>query len=435
MFSQLFGRYLVSRSLLNEEDYEQIIARQMSVRVKLGTIAVAEGLLTEEQVENINQLQKQLDKRFGDIAIEEKLLTPEQMESLLAKQGNAYLQFIQLLTELTDLSNSDVEAQLQNFQKESGFSAQEIEALKNDDIDGLMPIFVFSSKPYVKDIAGLVVRNLTRFISRDFYIEKAKRVNKLSYAHLSYQELSGDDSIFIAVAEEEDQGAFLTAAARFSHEEMPQITEDAYDAVCEFINVTNGLFASALSDKGINVDMEPPMGFKNQEATGDFYVVPIYMENKKLDLLIAVNSDFIAGETPEKIGSIAKRTGTVSSDGGQANILIVDDSRMSRTMLRNILEKANYNVVMEAANGADGVEAYKECRPDIVTLDITMPQMDGLEALGKILEFDPKAKAIMITAAGQQDKLIQALRLGAKRFIGKPFNEDEIISNIQDVLK
>ena len=167
MFSQLFGKYLVKQSLLSEETYQQIIDKQMTVRVKLGTIAVAEGLLTEDQVEEINQLQRQLDKRFGDIAIEKNLLTPAQMDALLTKQGNAYLQFVQLLTELTSLTNGDIEQHLKAFQKEIGFSDAEMDALKSDDIDKLIPLFVFSSKPYIKDIAGLVARNLTRFVSRD----------------------------------------------------------------------------------------------------------------------------------------------------------------------------------------------------------------------------------------------------------------------------
>ena len=104
-------------------------------------------------------------------------------------------------------------------------------------------------------------------------------------------------------------------------------------------------------------------------------------------------------------------------------------------MLRNILEGAGYQVVGEGENGRMGVKAYHALRPDAVTLDITMPEMDGLQALEEILKLDPKANAIMITAAGQQDKLIRALRVGAKRFISKPFNEEEIIQNIKDVLK
>ncbi len=435
MFSQLFGKYLVKQSLLSEETYQQIIDKQMTVRVKLGTIAVAEGLLTEDQVEEINQLQRQLDKRFGDIAIEKNLLTPAQMDALLTKQGNAYLQFVQLLTELTSLTNGDIEQHLKAFQKEIGFSDAEMDALKSDDIDKLIPLFVFSSKPYIKDIAGLVARNLTRFVSRDYYIEKAKHLKELPYAHLSYQELAGDDSVFIGIAEEEDQGEFLKVASEFSHEAMDHVTADTYDAVSEFINVTSGLFATELSKKGTNVDMEPPLSFKNQTATGDFYVIPVYLENKKIDVLISVNSEFIAGETPEQLGDVMQREAAAASADSKGTVLIVDDSRMSRTMLRNILEKANYTVVMEAANGADGLEAYQKCKPDIVTLDITMPQMDGLEALNQILSYDPKARAIMITAAGQQDKLIQALKSGAKRFINKPFNEDEILTNIQDVLK
>ena len=99
MFSQLFGKYLVEKQIITNEDYKTALNQQMSVRVKLGTIAIADGLLTEEQVENINKLQMQFDKRFGDIAIEKQLLTAEQIGVLLKKQGNPYMQFIQVLME------------------------------------------------------------------------------------------------------------------------------------------------------------------------------------------------------------------------------------------------------------------------------------------------------------------------------------------------
>ncbi|MBR1477074.1 MAG: response regulator [Lachnospiraceae bacterium] len=181
--------------------------------------------------------------------------------------------------------------------------------------------------------------------------------------------------------------------------------------------------------------MEPPLGFKNQTAKGDFYVIPVYLEQYRLDIIISVNADFVAGEKPEKTGSVVKTVTDAEAGTGNANILIVDDSRMSREMLRNILEKAGYNVVGEAANGEEGVEAYKKLKPDVVTMDITMPQKDGLQALKEILAFDADARIVMITAAGQQDKLIQALKEGAKRFINKPFNEVEITVNIKDVLK
>ncbi|MBP5608468.1 MAG: response regulator [Lachnospiraceae bacterium] len=179
--------------------------------------------------------------------------------------------------------------------------------------------------------------------------------------------------------------------------------------------------------------MLPPLGYPDQKATGDFYIIPIILKDRRLDLLIAVNSEFKAGDTPVKTGAVDHDSIDASSAVEGKRVLIVDDSRMSRRMLRTILENAGYSVIGEAENGRIGVEEYKKLRPDVTTLDITMPEMDGLEALEAILGFDKEANCVMITAAGQQDKLIRALKAGAKRFISKPFNEEEIVRNIQEL--
>ncbi len=113
-----------------------------------------------------------------------------------------------------------------------------------------------------------------------------------------------------------------------------------------------------------------------------------------------------------------------------ANILIVDDSRTSRKMLRRILEEAEHTIVGEAVNGEDGYLKYQELKPDVVTLDITMPKMDGLEALRLIKKFDEKAIAIMITAAGQKEKMILAIKSGAADFISKPYEPSDVVSVI-----
>ena len=107
---------------------------------------------------------------------------------------------------------------------------------------------------------------------------------------------------------------------------------------------------------------------------------------------------------------------------------------MSRSILKEILEEVGYSVIAEAANGEEAVKAYKQHKPDLVTLDITMPVMDGIEALKQLIAFDPNVKAIMITAAGQQSKLIEALKIGAKKFITKPFEKEEIVNNIGEVM-
>lgn len=433
MFSQLFGRYLVDKSLLSEEDYKLIIEKQLSVRVKLGTIAVAEGLLTKEQVENINQLQKQHDQRFGDIAVEQGLLSNKEIEVLLSKQGNPYLQFVQLTTEITTLTDSQIEDQLVAFQKKNSFSEAEMEALKNDDIDSLIPMFIFSAKPHVTEIAGLMIRNFTRFISRDFYIGRAVRLKEFEYQYLACQRMVGNDTVTISLADVENGEAFTKIGSAFSQHEIKAIGDDAFDAMCEFINVTNGLYASEASKNDIHLDMEPPMAYKDQVAEGDFYVLPIYIEGYTVNMLISVNSEFVAGKIPVKISNFINQPKEEAADS-KGRIVLVDDSKMQRNLLGEILTKAGYTIVGEAPNGAEAIEIYKKLSPDIITLDITMPEMDGLEALKHILDYDKDAKVIMITAAGQQDKLIEALKVGAKRFISKPFKEDEILSNIADVI-
>ncbi len=117
-----------------------------------------------------------------------------------------------------------------------------------------------------------------------------------------------------------------------------------------------------------------------------------------------------------------------------AKILIVDDSKMSRRMLKTIIEGLGHEVAGEASNGGEGVELYKQLKPDAVTMDITMPEMDGISCLKEIKEFDAQAKVIMVTAAGQSSKLMEALKHGAKEFICKPYEPEQVINALKEVL-
>lgn len=115
-------------------------------------------------------------------------------------------------------------------------------------------------------------------------------------------------------------------------------------------------------------------------------------------------------------------------------ILVVDDAAFMRMMIKDILTKNGFEVVAEAADGAQAVERFKEHSPDLVTMDITMPEMDGITALKEIKKVDSGAKVIMCSAMGQQAMVIDAIQAGAKDFIVKPFQADRVIEAISKAI-
>jgi two-component system chemotaxis response regulator CheY len=117
-----------------------------------------------------------------------------------------------------------------------------------------------------------------------------------------------------------------------------------------------------------------------------------------------------------------------------ARILIVDDAAFMRMMLKDILTKGGFEIAGEAADGNEAVAKYNELKPDLVTLDITMPNKDGIQALKEIKAADPNATCVMCSAMGQQSMVIDAIQSGAKDFIVKPFQADRVIESIRKVL-
>ena len=116
------------------------------------------------------------------------------------------------------------------------------------------------------------------------------------------------------------------------------------------------------------------------------------------------------------------------------DVLIVDDLTFIKMVLRDLVEKSGFRVVGEASDGLEALAQFEDKRPDVVLLDITMPKMDGLTTLKKMLEIDPKANVIMCSALGQQQLIVQAIQLGAKDFIVKPFRPERVIASIKKSL-
>lgn len=115
-------------------------------------------------------------------------------------------------------------------------------------------------------------------------------------------------------------------------------------------------------------------------------------------------------------------------------VLVVDDAAFMRMMLKDILVKNDFEVVGEAENGKVAVTAYQKFKPDIVTMDITMPEMNGIEAVKAIKAFDPESKIVMVSAMGQQPMVIEAIQAGAKDFIVKPFQPDRVVEALNKAL-
>ncbi|THF75261.1 response regulator [Cohnella fermenti] len=113
-----------------------------------------------------------------------------------------------------------------------------------------------------------------------------------------------------------------------------------------------------------------------------------------------------------------------------AKIMVVDDAAFMRMMLGEILRNAGHEVVGEAANGLEAIEQYAICKPDLVTMDITMPVMEGIDAVKQIKRNDPSARIIMCSAMGQQSMVVQSIQAGARDFIVKPFQSDRVLEAI-----
>ena len=115
-------------------------------------------------------------------------------------------------------------------------------------------------------------------------------------------------------------------------------------------------------------------------------------------------------------------------------VMLVDDTKFMRMMLANILKPKGYEIVAEASDGLEAIDKYKQTKPDLVTMDIVMPNMEGIDAVRNIVSGDANAKIIMVTAVGQDSKVKEAIQAGAKGYIVKPFQAPQVLEEVQKVL-
>lgn len=286
MVEYILGNYLVQNGRITAEQLSETLTKQDSVRVKLGLIAVAEGMMTLEQTDEVNRLQAVMDMRFGDIAVSKGYLTDEQIGKLLKKQGNSYLMFIQTLVDSEYITMEDVDSLVNDFRQVNGYSNSELEDLKSDEVERIIPLFIPEEGKQFTDVISTAVRTLIRLIDRHVYIGKAEMVDAFPAADQVSQALSGENGIIDCFSE--GDGALLQVCSVFGREEFPQLDLDSLDAAGEFLNCINGLYASSLSSQGRFLELMPPCYEDvSSQAKSTICRIPIYVGDKALYFTVA----------------------------------------------------------------------------------------------------------------------------------------------------
>ena len=286
MVEYILGNYLVETGKISKEQLSKALTKQDSVRVKLGLIAVAEGMMTLEQTAEVNRLQALMDQRFGDIAVQKGYLTDEQVGKLLKKQGNAYLTFIQTMVDSQLLDMEDVELVVNTFRLINGYSNSEMEALKSDDTERIVPLFIPEEARQFAEIISTAVKTLIRLIDRHIYIGKAELTSSFPAKDMVSQSLQGNGGLIACLSE--GNGALLQVCSKYAKEEFEQLDLDSLDAAGELLNCINGLYASGLSRDGKFLELMPPdYEDVTKKAKTEICKIPVFIGDKKLYFTVA----------------------------------------------------------------------------------------------------------------------------------------------------
>lgn len=287
MVEYILGNYLVETGKITKDQLNQVLTKQDTVRVKLGLIAVEEGLITIEQADEVNRMQALMDRRFGDIAVSKGYLTEAQIEKLLKQQGSAYLIFVQALVDEQLITMEEIDLLLNDFKRQYGYSNSELEDIKSDDVDRIVPLLLPDEAKKYQGIVGTAVRTLIRLINRHTYLGWGAMVDAVSADDMVCQALAGENGIVTCFSERD--GALLNVCCSFGQENFEYLDLDSLDAAGELLNCINGLYASEMSRKSVSLELMPPEydGVLEQIRSGSICRVPIFVRGQGLYFTVA----------------------------------------------------------------------------------------------------------------------------------------------------
>ena len=288
MIANIIANYLINKGKISLDQYYEFFEELSKVRAKLGLIAVHEGLMTEYQADTVNMLQASMDMKFGDLAVEKGFLTHNQVQELLRKQADPYLSVAQVLENMGIMRLNDLDLLMKKYQVENEMSSSSIEALKSDEIDRIVPLFLPPEADEYVAFATLAFKTLMRCADNNIFPIKGFFAEKLDCQNGALQFVDGDPCLTAGMCG--DGNALLGAACKFGQEEFESVNMDALDAIAELLNCICGLYASELSQKRITMELYPPQYDDTIEGVGEYktLIFPMMLGDKLVNLLICI---------------------------------------------------------------------------------------------------------------------------------------------------
>ena len=290
MYTQYLGQYLFNASLISADQLCELLSLAESTRVKLGVLAMNSGLMTANQVEEVHGLQRTMDRRFGEIAITKGYLTQTQLDSLLSQQDSRHLSLSQAIVDKGYLTLTQLETALNQFKQDSNVSTEQLQAIQAGNLDEIVHLFLdFPDNDvpqFYYDYVALFLKNMIRFLNERPVLSWPQPLNKTPDGWFISQQAIGSHTVTTGILLSDDE--LIDVASRFSQETLTDVDELAKDSVSEFLNLHNGIFLINLSDKGFDLDLQPPTITPSaDQCTG--YRIPIDISCGRIELVLSIS--------------------------------------------------------------------------------------------------------------------------------------------------
>ena len=403
MTPRFFGQYLLEKCLVSSEQLLAAIKYQENSRKRLGDVAIECGFMNETQVREIHDKQKTTDKYFGELAIEAGYLDSKKFDELVTRQKNSHVFLGEALVALKILPEKSLATELGKFKVEQdlveGFPKELDHVFKGREYAGY---FIDLTERILTRMAGIASKAGSPVVKRDTI--------ETGYLSVSIP-FSGDIALRFCLSLNREVAKMI--ACRFLEEDIDDDELIAENAA-EFLNVVCGNIVTRLERDGKRTSISIPQIVSGSEQPS--------IALARADESISVPLATVYGDC--EIRFIVQTVATASAK----KILIVDDSKSVAYKLNKIVEEMpGFNVVGHALSGEEGVELFQSLKPDLVTMDLVLPGIDGIEATRRIRAIDADANIVIISSVGGgQERLFDAIQAGARNVITKPFNKETV---------